>query len=79
MYDNDKLNKDGLVTLCCHTTHCIRLKHVDYDENDGLYTIYGNREDQDTEFLRRWLHYFVTEVYKSHFRCVGFNYLAKKG
>ena len=41
--------------------------------------MYGSREGQDAAFMRCWLHYFITEVYKSHFKHVGFNYLAKKG
>ena len=29
--------------------------------------------------MREWLHYFVTVVYKTHFKRIGFTYLTKKG
>ena len=66
VYDNSKLHEKD-ITLCCCTMHCIRLKHMEYGENYGLYAIYGSRVGQDSSFMRQWLHYFVTVVYKSHF------------
>ena len=79
MYDNTQVSKEEMVTLCCRTTHFVRLQQMEYKENDGLYAMYGSREGQNAAFMREWLHYFVTEVYKSHFKWIGYNYLAKKG
>ena len=79
MYDNAKVSKEEVVTLCCHATHCVRIQQRENSENDSLYAMYGSREGQDATFMRCWLHYFVTKVYNSHFKWVGFNYLVKKG
>ena len=79
MYDNAEVSKEEVVTLCCHATHHVRLQQMEYSENDGLYAMYSSGQAQDAIFMRRWLHYFITEVYKSHFKWVGFNYLANKG
>ena len=68
VYDSVKVSKEEVVTLCCQATHCVRIKHMEYSENDGLYAMYGSMEGQDTAFMRHWLHYFITEVYKSHFK-----------
>ena len=65
VYDSVKLSKEEIVTLCCHTMHCVRIKHMEYGENDGLYAKDGSREGQDAAFMRCWLHYFVMEVYKT--------------
>ena len=74
-----KLRKEEVVQLQCRTTHCVHLQQQDYNENDGLYAIYGHRVGQSPEFMREWLHYFVTVVYKVHFRQIGLTYLANKG
>ena len=41
--------------------------------------MYGNWVGQNMQFMREWLHYFVTVVYKTHFKWIGFNYLGSKG
>ena len=41
--------------------------------------MYSNRVGQSPDFMQEWLHYFVTVVYKTHFKKIGFTYLAKKG
>ena len=74
-----KINREDLVYLACRTTHCVHLQQQEYDENDGLYAIYGNRVGQSPAFMHTWLHYFMTVVYKTHFRRIGFTYLASKG
>ena len=76
---NFKTYENDIERLNCHTTHCVRLKHVDYDENDGLYVIYDSQAGQEATFMCDWLHYFVTVVYWSHFKRVGSSYLATKG
>ena len=79
VYETSKLTKNGVERLNCHTTHCVRLKHMDYAENNGLYAMCGSQVSQDATFMHEWLHYFVTVVYQSHFKRVGSSYLAKKG
>ena len=74
-----KIEKVGVSQLSCRTTHCVRLQQQDHAENDGLYAIYGNRVRQAPSFMWEWLHYFITVVYKAHFRWIGFTYLANKG
>ena len=49
------------------TTHCVSLQQHEHSENDGLYSIYGFRVGQSPEFMRDWLHYFITTVYKNSF------------
>ena len=73
-----KVQKEDVVQLQCRTTHCVCLQQQEYNENDGLYVIYGNRVRQSPEFMREWLHYFITVVYKVHFRRIGSTYLANK-
>ena len=63
-----KVCKEDVAQLHCRTTHCVRLQQQEYSENDGLYVIYGNRVGQSPGFMREWLHYFITVVYKVHFR-----------
>ena len=74
-----KLGKDEVLQLQCRTTHCVSLQQHEYNENDGLYTIYGHRVGQSPEFMREWLHYFITVVYKAHFKRIGLTYLTSKG
>ena len=74
-----KVRKEDVVQLQCRSTHCVRLQQQDHSETDGLYGIYGNRVGQSPGFMREWLHYLITVVYKVHFRQIGFTYLAKKG
>ena len=74
-----KVHMGDVAQLQCRTTHCVRLQQQEYNENDGLYAIYGNRVGQSPEFMREWLHYFITVVYKVHFRRIGSTYLANKG
>ena len=63
-----KVWKEDVAQLQCRTTHCVCLQQQDYNENDGSYAIYSNRVRQSPEFMREWLHYFITVVYKVHFR-----------
>ena len=63
-----KVCKEDVAQLHCRTTHCVHLQQQEYSENDGLYAIYGNRVRQSPGFMREWLHYFITVVYKVHFR-----------
>ena len=74
-----KVRKEDVAQLQCRTTHCVCLQQQDYNKNDGLYVIYGNRVAQSPEFMKEWLHYFITVVYKVHFRRIGSPYLANKG
>ena len=66
--ESAKLRKDEVPQLQCRTTHCVNLQQHEFSENDGLYTIYGHRVGQSPEFMREWLHYFITVVYKAHFK-----------
>ena len=74
-----KVNKEAVTMLACRATHCVRLQTLEYKENDGLYAMYGNRVGQTAEFMRDWLHYFITVVYKTHFKRISFNQLSSKG
>ena len=74
-----KLRKDEVSQLQCRTTHCVCPQQQDYNENDGLYAIYGHTVGQSPEFMREWLHYFITVVYKAHFKRIGLTYLTSKG
>ena len=74
-----KVNKESVTMLACRVTHCVRLQILEYKENEGLYAMYGSRVGQTAEFMRDWLHYFVTVVYKTHFKRISFNYLSSKG
>ena len=78
VHESVRVSKEGVANLCCRSTHCIRLQQTDYKENDGLYAMYCNRVGQSPDFMREWLHYFVTVVYKTHFKRIGFTYLTKK-
>ena len=77
--ESSKLQKEEISQLQCRTTHCVSLQQHEYSENDGLYAIYGFRVGQSPEFMRDWLHYFITTVYKAHFKRIGLTYLTSKG
>ena len=79
VHDTEKLQKGNLVELCCCTTHCVRIAHVAHGEGDGLYAIFANCAGQDVMFMQCWLHYFIMNAYRIHFKCIGFNYLSRKG
>ena len=77
--ESSKLQKDEIPQLQCRTTHCVSLQEYEHNVNDGLYSIYGYRVGQSPEFMRDWLHYFITTVYKTHFKRIGLTYLTSKG
>ena len=77
--ESSKLQKEEISQLQCRTTHCVSLQQHEYGENDGLYAIYGFRVGQSPEFMRDWLHYFITTVYEAHFKRIGLTYLTSKG
>ena len=77
--ESSKLQKDEIPQLQCRTTHCVSLQQYEHNVNDGLYSIYGYRVGQSPEFMREWLHYFITTVYKTHFKRIGLTYLTSKG
>ena len=77
--ESTKVCKENVAQLQCRTTHCVCLQQQEYNENNRLYTIYSNRVGQSPEFMGEWLHYFITVVYKVHFRRIGSTYLANKG
>ena len=77
--ESSKLQKDEIPQLQCRTTHCVSLQEYEHNVNDGLYSIYGYRVGQSPEFMRDWLHYFITTVYKTHSKRIGLTYLTSKG
>ena len=77
--ESSKLHKEEISQLQCRITHCVSLQQHEHSENDGLYSIYGFRVGQSPEFMRDWLHYFITIVYKTHFKRIGLTYLTSKG
>ena len=79
VYDIARLQKDNLVELCCQATHCVRMIHTMHGEDDGLYAMFANRAGQDVSFMWHWVHILITNVYQTHFKHIGFNYLAKIG
>ena len=79
VHENIRVSKEDVANLSCRLTHCVQLQQSDYKENDGLYAMYGNRVGQSPDFMREWLDYFVTVVYKAHFKWIGLTYLTKKG
>ena len=79
VYKSAKLVKMDLETLCCRLTHCVRLQYEDFSENDELYVIYGRHAGQEASFMRKWLHFFITEAYKKYFVSSGYQYLYSKG
>ena len=78
IHDTSKLQKDNLVELCCRATHCVRLIHTTHGKDDGLYAMFASCAGQEVSLMRHLVHYFITNVYCQHFKCIGFNYLAKK-
>ena len=79
MPESAKVNKEVVTMLACRATHCVRLQTLEHKENDGTYAMYGNPVGQTAEFMRDWLHYFITVVYKMQFKRISFNYLSSKG
>ena len=79
VYESSKLHKEDLVGLCCRAMHCVRLIHTTHGEDDGLYAIFAGYMGQDVTFMGHWVYYFITDVYQTHYKCIGFNYLMKKG
>ena len=77
--ESSKLQKEEISQLQCRITHCVSLQQHEHNVNDGLYSIYGFRVGQSPEFMRDWLHYFITIVYKTHFKRIGLTYLTSKG
>ena len=79
VYDTARQQKDNLVELCCQATHCVRMIQTMHGEDNGLYAMFANCAGQDVSFMWHWVHFFIMYVYQTHFKCIGFNYLAKKG
>ena len=59
--------------------HCVRLKITEYKENDNLYNIFALYSEQDCDFIRRWLEFFMMMVYPKNFECAGYHCLTAKG
>ena len=78
-YKSAKLVKMDLETLCCRLTHCVQLQYEDFSENDEMHVIYSRHAGQKASFMRKWLHFFVTEAYNKYFISSGYQYLNGKG
>ena len=78
VYDTARLQKDNLVEHCCCATHCVRMIHTMHGEDNGLYAMFANHAGQDVSFMRHGVHFFIMNVYRTYFECIGFNYLTKK-
>ena len=79
VFETQKVQKEAIEHLCCRLTHCVKLKHVEHDDGDILYNIFAINAGQNCEFIRRWLHHFMVEVYPKNFAGIGSSYFQSKG
>ena len=70
LYETQKLNKEGLVSLYCRATHEIQPRNPDIKENDMLYAAFALESGGNVGFMRTWLHLFV-RMHHKYFNRLG--------
>ena len=76
--ETDRLTRDEIVALCCHSTYKVKQKTIFVKEDNAMYNIFAIYAGQSPKFMRSWLKLYM-DMYTKQSKCVGENYLKWKG
>ena len=78
IYETHKLSIDEISALECHTKHEVAPRDTEVGENDLLYHFFAELSSQDKDFMRTWLHLFIT-LHRHFFTSLAAEYFKCKG